>query len=123
MVQGQSLVVQFPGKGPHLERIRHLCRTYGGTFEWTMRAWIFPLAITKAPKHVVDAVLEAFPHLDGADEVQADVLEILLIRLRALYKEVHEGRAPNEEALHREVQTCSAAKSWIWELHRRLALK
>jgi SAM-dependent methyltransferase len=122
-MRGQSLVVQFPGKGPHLESIRQLCRTYGGGFEWTIRAWVFPLAITKEPQHMVDAVLEAFPHLAGAAEAQSGAREMLLTRLRTLYKDVHNGRAPNEEALHQEVQTCSAAQYWIRELHRRLIVK
>ena len=115
--------MQFPAKGTHLDAMRQLSRTYGGGFDWKMGAWVFPLEVTKQPLHVLDAILEASPHLEGAAQAKERALEQLLSQVRSTYRDLNDGRAPHEEALCREVASCSAAQRWIRELRRRLAEK
>ena len=119
-VEEHRLVLRFPCKGAHLETIRRLSRSYRGRFDWGLKAWVLPLGATKESLHVVDAVVDTFPMLQGIEEARQQVLELLLMQVRRGYSQLN-GRLPDEQAMRQQVQTCSEAQRWLRTIERKLA--
>jgi len=113
-----GLVVTFPAKGPHLAAMQQLSRAYGGRFDGTSGAWVLPLLTTREEVHVVDAVLEAFPMLSGAEDARVTALETMLSVLANRYRTVYH-REPNEQAMRAQVATCTEALRWLRQLFQR----
>ena len=115
-----SLVLTFAATGAHLETMRQLSRTYGGRFAWSSGAWVLPLLSFRQPVHVVDAVLDAFPTLQGAEDARLIALETMLRHLAARYRVVN-GREPNQAAMREQVTTCTEAQRWLRTLEQHRA--
>lgn len=115
-----GLVVTFPAKGPHLAQMQQLSRAYGGRFDRTSGAWVLPLLGVREAVHVVDAVLEAFPQLSGAEDARVTALETLLTVLANRYRAVYR-REPNEQAMRAQVATCTEALRWLRAMNQRRA--
>jgi hypothetical protein len=125
-LEGEYLLVRFPTFDPEkVRQIKALYHRFGGRgYEGATRAWVLKVAAAQA-------VLSAFPTLEGREEVQAalqealalveeaPVLDALLEQVRRCYHLVH-GTLPNEQAMRQHIQTPAQAQHWIVELQRRL---
>ena len=84
----------------------------------TSGAWVLPLLSTREAVHVVDAVLEAFPQLAGAEDARVTALETMLGVLTNRYRAVYR-REPNEQAMRAQVTTCTEALRWLRTIDQR----
>lgn len=126
ILEEEYLVVRFPTFDPEkVRQIKALYARFGGRgYDGATRSWVLSVKATQA-------VLQAFPTLEGAAEVAATLqqalvpmdespdLDALLEQVRRCYHLVH-GAPPNEQAMRQHIQTPAQAQRWIAELQRRL---
>jgi hypothetical protein len=129
-VEGNQLLVRLARyEATRVARLREINRAFRGRgFDRASQAWVLP-------PEAAQVVLEAFPTLDGAAELESyfsrqeqqgpdhlPSLEALLEQMQRAYVELYQ-RPPNEGQMRQKVQTPEDAKYWLAEFQRRLALK
>ncbi len=129
-VEGDRLLVRLACyEAALVARLREINRAFRGYgFDRASQAWVLPLEATQV-------ILEAFPTLDGAAELERcsspqkqqkpdplSSLEALLEQVQRVYVELYQ-RPPNEAQMRKTLQTPEEARYWLAEFQRRLALK
>jgi hypothetical protein len=123
---GPSLRVRFSTFDPEkVSQIKAIYARFGGQgFDGVTHTWVLSAKAAQA-------VLQAFPELLGAAEVEAalqaalgpmdeaSALDTLLEQVRHCYHLVH-GVPPNEAAMRQHIQTPAQAQQWLLQLQRRL---
>jgi hypothetical protein len=123
-LEGEHLWVHFTTFDPEkVRQIKALYARFGGRgYDGTTRSWVLKVAAAQA-------VLSAFPTLEGGAEVEATLqealapasqeLDTLLEQVRRCYHLLH-GALPNEQAMRQHIQTPTQAQRWLAELQRHL---
>jgi hypothetical protein len=129
-VEGDRLLVRLARyEAARVTRLREINRAFRGHgFDRASQAWVLPLEATQV-------ILEAFPTLEGAAELERwsspqeqqkpdplPPLEALLEQVQRVYVELYQ-RPPNEAQMQKTIQTPEEAQYWLAEFQHRLALK
>jgi hypothetical protein len=129
-VEGERLLVRLARyEAARVARLREINRAFRGHgFDRVSQAWVLPLEATQV-------ILEAFPMLDGADDLERNSspheeqrpdpllsLEALLEQVQRVYVELYQ-RPPNEAQMRKTLQSPEQAQYWLAEFQSRLKLK